>query len=166
MNLAQALRELLQFHQLGLVDTHFELLEPEVRPRARQYLGTVDVTSLHPSMDLWGGGGLISTTDELAAFFRALLQGRLFTKPGTLAAGLLMPDVRSADPTAPAHARLLRSHPFGRRLAWGHTGFWGVAALYCPEIDTAVAACMTQAPAALPVGILQALIQDVATLIG
>ena len=37
------------------------------------------------SVDLYGGGGLMSTCGDLARFFRGLVQGRVFRSPETLA---------------------------------------------------------------------------------
>jgi CubicO group peptidase (beta-lactamase class C family) len=41
----------------------------------------MDMTGADPSFDLYGGGGLVSTVNDLARFYRALLDGHVFAKP-------------------------------------------------------------------------------------
>ena len=41
-----------------------------------QYYQRIDATAFDPSFDLYGGGGLVSTVDDLASFYRALFHGR------------------------------------------------------------------------------------------
>src|SRR4051812_30517537 len=86
--LADAYRNLLGFRRLGLRDTYLETLEPTppgAAPRAHQYLGDIDMTAADPSFDLYGGGGLVSTVNDLNRFYRALFAGRVFTNPAMLA---------------------------------------------------------------------------------
>ena len=94
------------------------------------------------SFDLYGGGGLDSTTADLNRFFRALLTGRLFNRPSTLAASLLPTDPKG--PPRHQRAYLLATVPFGAHTCWGHLGYWGTTALYCPDIDVAVATTIDQ----------------------
>jgi len=85
--LAAAYRTLLGFEKLGLTRTYLETLErktPDARPRAHQYYERIDSTAFDPSFDLYGGGGLVSTVDDLARFYRALLHGRVYAKRATL----------------------------------------------------------------------------------
>ena len=84
--LARALRDTLGFARLGLKSTWLESLEPAppgIKPRLHQFLAEIDTTGFDPSFDLWGGGGLVSTVDDLARFFRALFHGRILA-PATL----------------------------------------------------------------------------------
>ena len=74
--LAHAYRSLLSFKRLGLADTYLESLEPrprEAHARSHQYYETIDSTAFDPSFDLYGGGGLVSTVDDLARFYRGAL---------------------------------------------------------------------------------------------
>lgn len=146
-SLARALRDQLDYRRVGLSATYFETQEPTPRSEpalARQYLGTTDVTEIDPSFDLFGGGGLVSTTADLTRFFRALLQGQVFHDGGTLAAALMTVSAQH-DTGERLHSNLLTTLPFGRRVCWGHQGFWGSAALYCPDVDVAVALTVNQA---------------------
>ena len=81
--LASAFRRLLGFDKLGLSHTYLESLEPRppaAHARAHQYYQRIDATAFDPSFDLYGGGGLVSTVDDLARFYRALLDGDVFEK--------------------------------------------------------------------------------------
>jgi D-alanyl-D-alanine carboxypeptidase len=86
-SLAAAYRSLLRFDKLGLRRTYLETLEPRpsaAQPRAHQYYQRIDATAFDPSFDLYGGGGLVSTVDDLARFYRALFHGGVFDKSATL----------------------------------------------------------------------------------
>ena len=78
--LSDIVRGLLGFAELGLNDTYWELEEePSGAPdRVRQYIGEIDASEFHASLDLHGGGGLVSTLSDLTNFDRALFSGRVF----------------------------------------------------------------------------------------
>jgi D-alanyl-D-alanine carboxypeptidase len=144
--LARAYRELLAFERLGLRATHLETLGPAPArgtARARQYYGTVDSGDWDASFDLYGGGGLVSTTTDVARFFRALLRGELFESRSTLASALMAPQAAQGRGTA--RSSLLATMPFGRRACWGQDGFWGSRAIYCPDIDLSLVVTLNQA---------------------
>ena len=148
-SLPAAIRELLRLDSLSLQSTYFESLEVPPRnhlPLAHQYLNHTDFAGIDPSFDLYGGGGLISTTQDLTRFMRALLQGRLFTLRETLASALMTVDA-GHDPGDHLHANLLTTYPVGRRMCWGHRGVWASEALYCPDIDLAIAVTLNQSEA-------------------
>lgn len=138
-------RQALNFAGLHANSTYWETLEPAPLaqpPRAHQYWADIDVTDFDPSLDLWGGGGLVSTTADLSRFFRALLTGQLFRSPSTLPMALL-----SDQPKIPMHrpgALMLDAMNFGRHECWYHAGYWGTFAMYCPDIDVAVATTIDQ----------------------
>ena len=139
--MAKAVRDLARLDGLGLKATWFETLEPVpagAPARSRQYFGDIDVYDFDPSFDLWGGGGIVSTTRDLAHFYRAILVGQVFERPQTLALGLATPHVAHEDADTP-HAPLLAVMKIGQHQCWGHTGFFGTLAAYCPDIDTAIA---------------------------
>lgn len=143
--LAAAVRSLLDFDRLGLVDTYWEQIEqpPPGQVRAGQYYGDLAVATIDPSADLFGGGGLVSTTGDLIRFFRSLLRGTVFKHPETLTAGLMIPPVAIGDADC-LHAALLRSKPFGGRPSWSHGGFWGVQVVDFADIDVTLAVSCNQ----------------------
>jgi D-alanyl-D-alanine carboxypeptidase len=143
--LPAVIREQLGFKRLGLKQTHFETLEaePPGQVRAHQYIGDWDGLEVDASCDLYGGGGLISTTQEIATFLRALLRGELFDQAQTLAMALMTPSVRF-KPGDFLHSALLRGRCWGSESCWGHGGFWGIGAAYFPAHDAALVTAYNQ----------------------
>lgn len=85
--LHEVLRELI-FLPLGMRDTSMSYREPGGRPKdeAHRYEGKQDLHGqLRQSAD-WGGGGLVSSAPDLARFLLALMEGRVFKRPSSLAA--------------------------------------------------------------------------------
>lgn len=74
------------FDPLGMKNSYLEYYE-EPRgdePLSHAFFSTVDlVTEVNTSFD-WGGGGIVSTCEELNTFFRALVDGKLFKKQTTI----------------------------------------------------------------------------------
>ncbi len=155
--LSRLMRELLHFDRLGLTQTHFERHEqaPADQLRAIQWFKDVDVSTFDCSCDLSGGGGLVSTTEELAVFFRAAALGQIFDRPQTGALALATPSLQFTPPDC-LHAPLMRGRMFGAEPSWAHGGFWGAMALYCPASDVALALSFNQAlPAEVTLGVPQ-----------
>lgn len=145
--LGQAFRTLLNFNGVGLDETYLESLEP--RPAAaaeisHPYFGEIDTFGFDPSLDLYGGGGLVSSTEDLARFYRALLRGEVFRRPSTLQVMLTVPSTNERSPGGP-YAMGLQRMTIGRHECWGHTGFWGTAAHHCPEPDVTIVRHINQA---------------------
>jgi len=142
--LAHAYRSLLSFKRLGLADTYLESLEPRPRTahaRSHQYYQTIDSTSFDPSFDLYGGGGLVSTVDDLARFYRGLFHGRVFKKATTLRLMLGKPNPQSPDDLGMG----IFSNQFAGQNCWGHSGFWGTTVVHCPRSDVTMALAVDQA---------------------
>jgi D-alanyl-D-alanine carboxypeptidase len=143
--MATYVRQALNFSALGLKSTYWETLEPAptgLPPRAHQYWGRTDVTDFDPSLDLYGGGGLVSTTADQNRFFGALLNGHLFSGSSTLAIALL--PVHPEQPMRHPRALLLYTEQLGRHTCWVHGGYWGTVAMYCPDIDVALSVSIDQ----------------------
>jgi D-alanyl-D-alanine carboxypeptidase len=63
---------------LGLHGTSFPLTSTQIpAPYAHGYYGPIDVTHLVNPSAAWTAGAMISTVDDVARFYRALLTGRL-----------------------------------------------------------------------------------------
>jgi D-alanyl-D-alanine carboxypeptidase len=142
--LAEAYRSLLDFADLHFEATYLESLEPAppgVAGRAHQYVGDVDGFDADPSFDLYGAAGLVSTVDDLATFYRALLRGDVFTEPDTLATMLEIPP---SNTDAGAGMGIFRLDVAGN-TCWSHSGFWGTFVVTCPQIDVTLAASWNQA---------------------
>jgi D-alanyl-D-alanine carboxypeptidase len=141
---APAYRSLLGFDRLGLRSTYFETLEPAsagASPRAHQFLGALDTTGFDPSFDLYGGGGLVSTVDDLVRFYRALFAGRVFEHAATLGTMLGRPNA-----TRPSDLGMgIFPESIGREACWHHDGFWGTSVVHCPRAGITIAVTVNQA---------------------
>jgi len=152
--LPAAVRSLLRLDTLGLGSTWWEDLEPApdgVPERSRQFIDEVDTTAFNPSFDLFGGGGLVATVGDMAAFHRALFTGRVFSNPETI--DLMLTTVDGAQPRPDADDTALPPGAYRMGIwvmeidgatAYAHSGFWGTAAVWVPELDLAVAATVNQ----------------------
>lgn len=135
--LGPAVRELAGFGKLGLRVTYWEQMESPpaaAGPRAHQYLGDADVTGWNPSLDLYGGGGIVTDVRELTLFMRALLKGRVLARDATLGA-------MTGRGTA-AYRLGLMAVDFDGRVGFGHQGFWNTFAFHVPSLDLTVAGCV------------------------
>jgi D-alanyl-D-alanine carboxypeptidase len=140
--LGRSVRTLLRLDRLGLQSTWWEYDEtapPGVMPRARQYLGAIDATDVHGSMDLYGGGGLLMSTRDLATFAAALFEGRIFDRPETLQEMLWQGPHRGGDDY---RLGIFVNHVGNQQLYW-HSGFWGTLVYYNPRTKVAVAGMTT-----------------------
>lgn len=134
-SLAAALRTLIDYRRLGLRNTWLESEEPApagIGPRLHQFLDGVDTHDFDPSFDLYGGGGLVSTTQDLATFFRALLRGRILA-PATVAA--MTGQIHGGGFAREAYAVGLMPFYIGDTACFGHAGVYGILAAHCPELD-------------------------------
>lgn len=141
--LGLAIPELLDFKKLELENTAFEGLNPTVdQARIHQYFQGQDTYLLHPSMDYFGGGGLLSTTEDLSRFFLALFQGKVFKNPSTLEK-MLQPVSYSETPMMDYRIGIYRIEINGVE-AFAHAGFWGTQVIYLPSVDVAMATNYSQ----------------------
>ena len=148
-SMGAAIRELVSYERLGLTHTWQETVEPEpedLPQLSHQYERDIDVATMDASIDLYGGGGLMSTCRDLGRFFRALLRGDVFREPATLQTmTTTLVDVPTADGTvdeddpSTAGMFLFRAEIAGETW-WGHEGFWGTAVYTCPAHDVTVVA--------------------------
>ena len=146
-SLAESIRQLLNLDKLGLNDTYWELFEQPKRdapPRSRQFIGESDATDFHPSLDLFGGGGLVSSLADLTAFAQALFGGQVLRDARSLTQGLVVPKV-DREPNSHIHSALGMVIPMGKISGWGHLGFWGCGVAYAPLPDLCIAVSINQA---------------------
>jgi D-alanyl-D-alanine carboxypeptidase len=148
-NLASAVRSLLRFQKLGLTDTYWEQLERKPGTSKASFTGNMfqelDLTGANHSFDLFGGGGLISTTQDLSIFFRALVRGEVFDDRRTLAVLLAIPRAKQSEGERDVYGNGVYPIQFGRNHCFGHSGFWGIMSFYCPASDITVTWTMNNA---------------------
>ena len=133
------IKELLGLEKLGLERTDFERMDPQTdQLRIHQYYQGKDTYDFSPTIDYYGGGGILSNTTELVNFFQALFQGKVFENSATLT--LMMEPV-----TYPSKAKM--DYQMGMYLvqvngmeAYCHSGFWGTQVLFIPKLDLYLAA--------------------------
>jgi D-alanyl-D-alanine carboxypeptidase len=136
-NLGAAVRGLLDFEELGLKSTWWEILEEQpagAGPRAHQYFGDEDAFDWDPGLDLYGGGGLVCDVRDLALFTRVLLQGAVLQQESSLAAMTTAGTVN--------YGLGLASINLGKHLALGHSGFWNTFVYHVSELDLTVSGCI------------------------
>ena len=153
-------RELVGLDRLGLKRTWFETLEPEpagTAERVHQYFSGVDTHAMDPSVDLYGGGGVAATVSDMGAFLSALLGGRVFEKKATLDTMLA---VRSPEFMGGYGLGIFRINVAGK-AGWGHSGFWGTAAMHFPAEGLTIAAAVNeQSQANVVFGIIGAVVRS------
>jgi D-alanyl-D-alanine carboxypeptidase len=148
---AAAMRSLLGYAKNGWKATWLETLEPApagVLDRAHQYIGAMDTYAFDPSIDLYGGGGLVASPRDMAAFTRALFEGKVYRKKETLDVMLSQPSI----PTERTYRYGIYSRNVGGVTAYGHTGFWNTFSFHIPDRDLTIAASLTQQEKAYDAG--------------
>lgn len=152
-SLAASLRELIGYESLELCFTWMETQEEPAQRMGEQaetaglvhpYHNGTDFFAYSPSIDLYGGGGLVSTVSDLAVFFRALFENRVFRNEETL-------SLMQTTPSFPGGYKPAQNYGLGLQIAeidgitfYYHTGFWGTIAGYAPELDASIAINFTQ----------------------
>lgn len=137
-----AMRELLRYESLGIHNTWFPTLEdkPEgTKSLVHQYWSKYnwDSNELDISVDLYGGGGIASTTQDLASFTYKLFNNEII-KDSTIL-NLIYTEIPTKD-SEPSHYYFgLSSYTYNGLLAYGHGGFWGTRVVYLPELKTSIA---------------------------
>lgn len=135
-----AIRDLLDFKKHKLNATWFVNLEDypkNVLPLAHQYYDkhSWDSADLNPSWDLYGGGGLASTTKDLAMFFQLLFESKIIKDKKLIEQmhTFVLPKEESI------YCLGLRKISFYRTItAYYHGGFWGTDVMYIPDMNTTV----------------------------
>lgn len=154
LGMGEAIAGLVGFGRLGLRQTYLESIDPEPAEApqwSHQYERDVDIATIDPSVDLWGGGGLVSTCRDLARFFRALLRGEVFDRSETLASmttrlgGVPRTPEMTSDDDPGDHAMYLFHAEIAGEEWWGHDGWWGTTVYTCPRLDITVVAGHQQA---------------------
>ncbi len=138
-SLDAAIKELLGLEKLGLERTDFERMDPITdQERIHQYFQGKDTYAFSPTMDYYGGGGILSNTRELVDFFQALFQGKVFEHPETLKL-MLEPVTYPSKAKMDYQMGMYRVQVNGME-AYCHSGFWGTQVLYIPKLDLYLAA--------------------------
>ena len=141
---AKALRDLLNYKALGLSKTWLERSETppgNLPERAHQYIGELDTWWWNPSLDLHGGGGIVTTAQELGLFLRALLTGMVLEKPESLNTMMQWQDNSLHE----GYGMGLFKMQLDDKQGVGHTGFWNSFAFYIEDYELTIAGAITNA---------------------
>ena len=84
---------------------------------------------MEPTVD-WGGGGLVSTTADLSAFLRALVEGRLVSAASWHEMTRWLPGPKGY---CDQYGLGVGRYTLGDAQLIGHHGVWGAFAFWAPE---------------------------------
>ena len=137
-----AMRELLKYDALGLDHTWFPTLEkpnPTTPALVHQYWTerNWDSYEVDISFDLYGGGGLATTTKELALFTYNLFNGHIIKDKQVL--DKIFTKVLPENGEDNGYCLGLVEVTSDKHVSYGHGGFWGTTMEYYPELDLAIA---------------------------
>jgi D-alanyl-D-alanine carboxypeptidase len=141
--LPQAVREYLNFHQNKIYQVVWERDDSVTPPeglRVHQSFHNIDTYSWDPSMDLYGGGGLLASPRGMAKFFQRLFAGNVFSKPATLEQ-MLSPLGLPAD--SPYRLGVFERDYDGLTV-YEHSGFWGNQVMVAPKYNVVIAGAVTK----------------------
>lgn len=132
-SLAQQIRKRI-LDPLKMEHSYFEYFEPDrdTQYLAYSFMGAENISKTSSTSFDWAGGGLVSSTRDMATFIEALLGGKLFKDASTLEQ---MMDTREAASMPFQYGMGLLSQEVDGKTYYGHSGFWGVFMLRQPESD-------------------------------
>jgi D-alanyl-D-alanine carboxypeptidase len=145
-----AIKELVGYEKLNLNKTWFYSLEPtppNTKALIHQYVPENDEDSyaIDNSVDLYGGGGIAATTEDLGKYACYVFQGNVFDNKETLE--LMFTDVKASegDPfeeylgDIPCEYFLgIQQCGFDGLNSYWHAGYWGTIVRYFPDLNAAV----------------------------
>jgi D-alanyl-D-alanine carboxypeptidase len=144
-SLAAAVRATCRFDDLGLGSIHWERAEPTPPGlvRAHQFVDERDTFAWNPTVDLFGGGGLIASMPDLARWWSALFDGSVHEH-----LPLQIGDPRPAvgldgtDVGAGVGFGMFLFDVDGTHF-WEHSGYWGLSSFHIPALRTSIAFVVT-----------------------
>jgi len=151
--LSAGLRKLVGYQNLDMNSTWLETLEaaPEgLKDMVHCYFGRTDVSVFDPSFDLYGGGGLVSTTSDLANFVHGIFNQKIYQKEGTLDLMLEQPTYANSynpeenDFHKDYRMGLYEMTVYGEKV-YAHSGLWDVFILHVPAYNCSIAVNYTNA---------------------
>ena len=122
---------------LGMEATYLEGREPSRGVPATPWAPAFDPGAIDPTID-WGGGGLVSTADDLLRLVRGLHGGRVVGRTSLRAMTTMAPAGDGAFARVEAYGLGLARWNAGGAGLVGHGGVWGAFAYLWPETGAAV----------------------------
>lgn len=141
--LGEAIIDQLRLKELCLDNIYFEDFEGDYSSkRIHQYFENEDTYYINPTLDYYGGGGLLANSHDLALFMHYLFEHKVFRKKSTLKK--MLSPVNYQSKQALDYRIGIWETEIGGMLAYTHTGFWGTQVIYIPEIKTSIAVNYSQ----------------------
>ena len=107
------------------------------------FLGDMDISaSVNTSFD-WGGGGVVSTCQDLDVFFRALLEGHEFERASTLYEMLAAADLGHGGEEYDYGLGIMKRRIEGFTF-YGHGGAYDCDFFFSPEAGLSVCTVLNQ----------------------
>jgi len=142
-SLGESINNLLKLNKLGLISIHMEDKNGEFNSgRIHQYLDGEDTYFINPTFDLYGGGGLLSSTHDLALFYKYLFGNKVFRKKSTLKR-MLTPVQYPTKQALDYRIGIWETEVEGFK-GYTHSGFWGTQVIYIPKLKTVIAVNYSQ----------------------
>lgn len=145
--LAAAVRSRLGLRADRHPSIHWELAEPtpDGTVRAHQLHHGVDTYGWDPSLDLFGGGGIVASMPDLAAWWTELFAGRVhpyLTEQTGSTAPTLGPDGAAFPGGHTVGLGMFRRDVDGVSV-WSHGGYWGLQTLHVPSLGASASLVLT-----------------------
>lgn len=165
-----AMRKLLKYNALGLNNTWMELQEEipvGTLRRVDQHAQGDSIYLLNPTMDLYGGGGLVASVSDIARFYEGLFENEIFDSPESLRKMNLAdaPTLGGAQtsPFGVFGAGMITREISGFTLHY-HGGAWGTWGGYVPALDLSFAIALSESEGAHPkiAALLESLLNEIA----
>ncbi|WP_045471234.1 serine hydrolase domain-containing protein [Winogradskyella sp. PG-2] len=136
-----SIRDLIYYDKLGMQTTWFSTLEDypkDLEPLVHQYWTSegFDSYEIDHSFDLYGGGGIASTSKDLAVFCQSLFNNKIFEYSSTL--DLIYTKASPKKPMEGNYYLGLFGVDFDGVKGYGHGGFWGTVVNYFPELNASI----------------------------
>jgi D-alanyl-D-alanine carboxypeptidase len=133
------------FDRLGMENTYLEFYEAPrgSSPFSHAFFQKVDINRFVNSSFDWGGGGIVSTCEELNTFFQALLHGELFDEESTLALMLAAAERGYGGEEYDYGLGIMKRIICGLTF-YGHGGAYDCDVFYCPEKDISICMSLNQ----------------------
>lgn len=137
------------FKPLGMDGSYINLKSLPIKnqpPMAKFYVGDIELSSIKSISADWGGGGLVSTTQDLIRFHRAFNENKIVKKETRLAMQNWVYETEGME-----YGYGIRKVSFkdlykidtGLQII-GHTGSTASFLWYCPQLDTYIAGTLNQ----------------------
>lgn len=151
-SLPQAIRERI-LEPCGMTDTYFEFYESRQGngKRIDAFLNRINMTQNINTSYEWGGGGLVSTTKDMASFIESLFDLKFFRLESTLNK---MIDFSATLNYGATYGLGIFKYELNGKVFYGHGGFYGSVLAYAPAERVTFSANIGQAIPPYDTGLL------------